>query len=75
MVEESCKVESSVKTILTAWFSLIINGVNVPVFFKLNELKFKVHDDETIIFLSDKSSPDKSYESSPVIVITLSDTV
>ena len=41
---------------------------------KENEFKFKVLDDDTIIFLSVKV-PYKSYEPSSVIVTTLSDVV
>ena len=51
LVDESFKVDSLDKTNSTALFPLINIGVNIPVFVNLNEFKYRVHDEDIIIFL------------------------
>ena len=71
---ESSNVDSPSNTNLTSIFSFIIKGVNSSSFVKMKSLKFIVHEDAIIIFLS-SCSPVNSKGPAPLIVTTLSDMV
>ena len=72
--DESVKVDSLVKNNFTSFPELIRIGVNELLLDNVKEFKFKVLDDDTIIFLFVTESS-KSYSPSVEIVISLSETV
>ena len=72
--DESVKVDSLVKNNFTSFPELIRIGVNELLLANVKEFKFKVLDDDTIIFLFVTESS-KLYSPSVKIVISLSETV